>query len=143
LDSHLSDTQIETSSNHTNSHLRQTRTSSKQSDSDYHTLSSPLNQQSYSASDHQNVQPSSYCSSVETSRRTRTKSGESTSTTVISTLFERYEKTLRERQRTVAIVNDELLDIDKVLKHYRDKLQKPVSTQSDKVFFLILILFFM
>jgi hypothetical protein len=133
--SNLSDNQIETSSNHTYSILRQTRPSSKQSDSDYHTLSYNNNQQSYSTPDHQNVQRSSYCSSVATNHRTRTKS----STSVLSNLFERYERTLRDRQRAIAIVNDELLDVNNLVNYYRQKLQNSISIESDKVKFLIFI----
>ena len=131
--SNLSDNQMETSSNHTYSILRQTRPSSKQSDSDYHTLSYNNNQQSYSTLDHQNIQQSSYCSSVATNHRTRTKSSESTTTSILANLFERYERTLRDRQRAIAIVNDELLDVNNLVNYYRQKLQKSISIQSDKV----------
>jgi len=65
--------------------------------------------------------------------RTRTKSSESTSTTLLASLLERYERTLRQRQRAFAIVNDELLDIDHVLKRYREKTQNSLTTQSNKV----------
>lgn len=60
--------------------------------------------------------------------RNRTKSSESTSTSILANLLERYERSLRERQRTIAIVNNELLDIDDVLKYYREKIQNSTTT---------------
>jgi len=63
----------------------------------------------------------------------RTKSSESSSTTLLVSLLERYEKTLRERQRAMTIANEQLLDIDGVLKRYRGKIENPTTTQSNRV----------
>jgi hypothetical protein len=70
-----------------------------------------------------------YSSTNEIEQRKRTKSSESTSTNnILTTLFERYERTLKERQQAIAIVNNQSLDIDDVLKRYRQKIEN-----SDKV----------
>jgi thymidylate kinase len=70
-----------------------------------------------------------YSSTNDIEQRKRTKSSESTSTTnILTTLFERYERTLKERQQAIAIVNNQSSDIDDVLKRYRQKIEN-----SDKV----------
>ncbi|CAF4949494.1 unnamed protein product [Rotaria sp. Silwood1] len=105
----------------------------KQSDNDYNIFVSSLNhhgQQSYSTPDYQSHRVPCHCFSNDTTR-TQTKTSDSTSTTLLANLLERYEKTLRERQRAIAIINDELLDIDDVLKHYREKIQNSSSKQSN------------
>ncbi len=73
-----------------------------------------------------------HCSSNDTTRA-RTKSSESTSTILLAGLLERYERTLRERQKAMTVVNHELLDIDDVLKRYRSKVQNSLPTKSNKV----------
>ena len=110
---------------------------------DYNTFVSSLNQQSYSTPDHQSDRISSHCFSNDTPR-IRTKSSGSSSTTVLSSLLERYEKTLRERQQAMVIANEELLDVDDddVLKRYRGKTQNLLTTRSNRVneiFFLLTI----
>jgi len=44
---------------------------------------------------------------------------------MLTTLLERYQRTLQQRQRATAIVNNQLLDIDDLLKRYRQKIQTP------------------
>ncbi len=44
---------------------------------------------------------------------------------MLATLFERYQRTLQQRQRVTTIVNDQLLDIEDILQRYRKKLQTP------------------
>lgn len=119
-----------------NSSVRDYETNPKQQTlTDYKTFACSLHhhpQQSYSTPDHFNGQISCHCFSNETPR-IRTKSSESASTNVLASLLERYEKTLRERQRAFAIVNDQLLDIDDVLKHYRRKIENSPTTKSNTV----------
>lgn len=123
-DSHLSDYQTEIDETHR--HRRRT-TSSKQSDSDYHTYVSTTNQQSYSTPEPplQTQRTSVHSSIQEFTPRQRTKSVESSSNTGLNILLERYERTLKERQRAIAIINDQFLDIDDVLKRYRPKIDHP------------------
>ncbi|CAF2527000.1 unnamed protein product [Rotaria sp. Silwood2] len=132
LDRHLSDCQFETSSICENDSLNRARTSSKHSDTGYNTYTSTVDQPSYSISNPCSIQIPYRYSTNEINRRIRTQSSENTSSIVLASLLERYERTLRERQRAIAIVNDELLDIDDVLKHYREKLQSPIATKSDR-----------
>jgi hypothetical protein len=94
-----------------------------------------LNQQSYSTPDRRNTQVSSHNSTNETKRRIRTKPLELASTSILATLLERYERTLRDRQRAIAIIDDQCLDIDDVLKHYREKILNPTSIESTMVSF--------
>ncbi|CAF1166687.1 unnamed protein product [Rotaria sordida] len=108
----------------------------KQSENDNNIFVSSLNhdhqKQSYSIPDHhQNNRVTCHCFSNDTTR-TRTNSSESTSTTLLASLLERYERTLRERQRAIAIINDELLDIDDVLKYYREKIYNTSLKQSNR-----------
>lgn len=63
----------------------------------------------------------------------RTKSSEDASSVALETLLDRYERTLCHKQRAIAIVNDQLLDIDDVLNYYRKKMRKQTTAQSDKV----------
>lgn len=127
-DSHLSDYHTEGSSarDETRRHRRRT-TSSKQSDSDYHTYASTINQQSYSTPEPplQTQRTSIHSSTNEFTPRQRTKSSESSSNTALTILLERYERTLKERQQAIAIVNDQFLDIDDVLKRYRPRIENP------------------
>ncbi|CAF2831836.1 unnamed protein product [Rotaria sp. Silwood2] len=138
IDSHndiycrLNDYQTENPSTYDHTNVKKQSTSSKQSENDYNVFVSSLNhhqQQSYSTPDHQ---IRCHCFSNDISR-TRTKSSESTSTTLLASLLERYERTLRERQRAFAIINDELLNIDDVLKHYREKIHNSSLKQSNMV----------
>jgi len=113
-------------------------TPTKQSETDYNTFVTSLNQQSISTPDYINNRVVRHYFPNEKTR-IRTKSSESTSATLLANLLERYERTLRERQRAIAIVNDELLDIDDVLKHYRGKIQNSLITRPNTVnkFFLL------
>ncbi len=82
------------------------------------------------------------CSPNDTAR-VRTKSSESTSTVLLASLLERYEKTLHERQRAMAIANEQLSDIDDVLRRYRTKNEYPAVTthpNTVKNFFSLLII---
>jgi hypothetical protein len=109
--------------------------SSKQSETDYNAFVFTLNQQqqqSYSTPDPHNGGAGCHCLSTETIR-VRPKSSNSPSTTLLPSLLERYERTLRDRQRAITIVNDELLDIDDVLKRYREKTQNSSSVRSSTV----------
>ena len=138
-DSHLSDYHIEISSSGDSSRLRRRTTSSKQSDSDYHTFTSTLNQQSYSTPEppiltQRTTSSSIYSSANDLNQRQRTKSVESSSNTALNILLERYERTLKERQRAIAIVNDQLLDIDEVLKRYRPKIENPERVNLFSIF---------
>ena len=99
-------------------------TSSKYSDAGYQTFVSSVDHQqnlSYSTPDQRHCQSSSK---------------------LLNDLLERYERTLRERQRAFTFVDDQLLDIDDVLKRYREKLVKPSVIQSKsvrrRIFLLIL-----
>lgn len=75
--------------------------------------------------------------------RNRTKSSESTSTSVLASLLERYERTLCERERTTAFANEEFIDIDDVIKRYRAKIQNSaITTRSNTVNKLIFFVFF-
>ena len=130
LESYLSDYQTETGSSLDHDRLRRTTALSKQSNTDYNTS---LDRQSCSTFRPYNIQVPRYFPTDETSRRTRTKSSDSASATVLETLLERYERTLHERQRTIAIVNDELLDINDLLQRYKEKIQSPRTTESDRV----------
>ena len=130
MDSYLCDYQIENTSSCPCCRLRRARTLSKQSETDSHTFALGLNQQSYSTPEPRHIHVPSYSFTDETNRRIRT---ESTSTILLPTLLERYERTLRERQRAIAIVKDELIDIGDVLTYYREKMQDPIKTQSDRV----------
>ncbi|CAF1197573.1 unnamed protein product [Rotaria magnacalcarata] len=132
LDSHLSDYQIDSSSTCGNRRSRRITTSSKQSDTGYNTVTSNFDQQSYSTLDPCTIQSPHNHSISEINRKVRTKSSENTSTTVLANLVERYERTLRERQRAIAIIDNELLDIDDVLKRYREKMRNPTIVQSDR-----------
>lgn len=123
LDSHLSDYQTDTSSPRGTSCLRATTMSSKQSDTGYNTIASNFDQLSHSTYDRYTMQSPLNASFYENSQKVPTKSPEPASTTVLATLLERYEKTLRERQRTIAMLDNELLDIDDVIKHYREKIR--------------------
>jgi hypothetical protein len=108
-------------------------TSSKQFEADYNTFVSSLNQhQQSSTPESYNHRIRCHSSSNETTR-SRKKSSESESTTVIASLLERYERTLRQRQRAFAIINDQLLDIDDVLQHYRDKMYDSTTERSNTV----------
>jgi hypothetical protein len=73
---------------------------------------------------------SMYSSTNEIDQRKRTKSSESTSTLALTTLLERYERTLKERQQAIAVVNNQPLDIDEVLKRYRTKVENPEKVNS-------------
>lgn len=92
----------------------------------------PHQQQSYSTS-----YPESHllgcCNFSNDTVKTRTKSSESTSTLLLTNLLERYERSLRERQKAITIVNNELLDIDDVVKYYRQKLSSSSLKQSNAV----------
>ena len=55
----------------------------------------------------------------------------SSSTSLLGTLLERYERTFRERQRAIAVVNDELLDIDELVKRYRTKIDNSSRLTSE------------
>ena len=127
-DSHLSDyhTEVSSARDETRRHRRRT-TSSKQSDSDYHTYASTINQQSFSTPELplQTERTSIHSSTIEFTPRQRTKSSESSSNTALNILLERYERTFKERQRAIAIVNDQFLDIDDVLKRYRPRIENP------------------
>ncbi|CAF4697537.1 unnamed protein product [Rotaria sp. Silwood1] len=132
IDHHLSNGQFETLSSDENDRLHRARTSSKYSDTGYNTHTSTIDQISYSTPNPCNIQVPYRCSTNEIYQRTRTKSSENTSSTVLATLIERYERSLRERQRSIAIINNELLDIDDVLQYYREKLQNSKTTQSNQ-----------
>jgi hypothetical protein len=113
--------------------LNKRPTSSKQSDSDYLTFISTTDHHS-----HQTTCPIciNNATRVQTScpiclnNATRVQTKTSSSSTLLASLLERYERTLRERQRAFTIINDELLDIDDVLKRYRDKLHNSSSVRS-------------
>ncbi|CAF3459028.1 unnamed protein product [Rotaria socialis] len=124
---------IEKSSARDDTNINKQSISSKKSENDYNIFVSSLNHQqqpSYSTPDPRSNPSICHCFSNDTTR-TLTKSSDSTSTTLLASLLERYERTLRERQRAFAIVNDELLDIDDVLKRYRQKVQNLSSTQTN------------
>jgi hypothetical protein len=107
-------------------------TSSKQSETDYATSFLSLHKQSSSTLDHHSYHTACHLC-LNDAVRARTKSSESTSTSLLASLLERYEITLRQRHRAIAIVNDELLDIDDVLKRYRDKLHGSSLVRSSTV----------
>ncbi|CAF1152410.1 unnamed protein product [Rotaria sordida] len=131
LDPHLSDSQCKTSSICENDRLRQERTLSKYSDTGYNSYASTVDQSSCSTlSPCSILVPYRYYTNT-TNQRIQTKSSENTSTAVLATLFERYERTLRERQQPIAIVNNELLNIDDIIKHYREKLRSSITTKSN------------
>jgi len=101
---------------HHQQRIRRATTSSKHSDTDYNAFASALDHRPYSTPDHQ------LQSSTNEQKLNRSKtSQDASSTSVLSALFERYERTLKVRQRPIAVVNDELFDIDDVLKYYRQK----------------------
>jgi exonuclease VII small subunit len=76
-----------------------------------------------------------YSSTNEINQRKRTKSSESTSTSILTTLLERYERTLKERQQAIAIINNQSLDIDDVLKRYRQKIENLDKVNSSNIYF--------
>jgi hypothetical protein len=136
IGSHSSDGQFENVSIHNHRSPNRQLTLSKHSDSDYHTFITTLNeqQQSYSTPEHHHHHHTRVicpCSSNDITR-VRTKTSESTTTVLLASLLERYEKTLRERQRAMAIANEQLVDIDDVLRRYRGKTENSaVTTQSN------------
>ena len=85
---------------------------------------------------------SMYSSTNEIEQRKRTKSSESTSTLALTTLLERYERTLKERQQAIAVVNNQSLDIDEVLKRYRPKIENPDKVNLSKSKTDLFILYF-
>lgn len=104
-------------------HVKQHSTSSKHSEADYNLFVSSLNhQQQSSTPENQSSRTERHYSSMNTTP-IRGRRTDSESTGVLANLLERYEKTLRERQRAFTIINDQLLDIDDVLNHYRNKVQ--------------------
>ena len=114
---------------HTNKEL----ISPKQSENDCYAVVSPLNRYQkhpYSTADHLNSQESYRCYSNDISNR---KSSETVPTKLLANLLERYERTLHERQRAIAMINDELFDIDNVLEYYRGKIRNSSSIQSNRV----------
>ena len=114
-------------------HCNKQLTSPKQCENDYHTVVSSLNchqKHSCATPDYLNSRRSYHCCCNNTSR---TKSSESASTKLLANLLERYERTLRERQRAITIINNELLDIDGVLEYYREKIRNLSSIQSNRV----------
>lgn len=126
VDSHSSDVQIDRVS------LTGKMTSSKYSETDYNQFVASLNeqnQQSYSTPEPPPIRVICHCSSNET-LRSRTKSS---STTLLSTLLERYEKTLRERQQAMSIANEQLLDTTDLLKRYQGKIDNSLQTSTSNM----------
>ncbi|CAF0987094.1 unnamed protein product [Adineta ricciae] len=124
IDFRLSDlTHIEHTPVRNSRHVKQHSSSSKHSEADYNLFVSSLNhQQQSSTPDNLSSRTERHHSSMNTTP-IRERRMESESTVVLGNLLERYEKTLRERQRAFTIINDQLLDIDDVLNHYRSKVQ--------------------
>jgi len=136
LPSHLNDYQINILPNDDYNRLQ----SSEQFNPDSNTLSLALNHQTYSTSDPSNIQDTQYhYGTHQTNRQIRTKTSENTSTTILPILLERYKRTLQERQRTTAIVNDQFLDIDDILKRYRQKIQNSDRVSLSKNIFSFFI----
>lgn len=54
---------------------------------------------------------------------------------LLGTLLERYERTLRDRQRAIAVINDQSHDVDELVKHYRTKIDRSPrqTTTNDEV----------
>ena len=108
-------------------------TSSKQSETDYNQFVASLNEQnhqSYSTPEpHSTARVICRCSS-NTNLRSRTKSSESTSTALLSTILERYEKTVRDRQHAMIIANEQLADVSDLLKRYQGKVEYCQATSS-------------
>lgn len=103
--------------------MRRPTSSSKHSDVDYNAFASALDHRPYSTPD-QHLQ-----SSTNEPKLNRSKTSPNTSSTsMLAALFERYERTLKDRQRAIAIVNDEFLDIHDVVKHYRQKIDNSSRT---------------
>ncbi|CAF0776245.1 unnamed protein product [Adineta steineri] len=117
-------------------HVKQ-RTSSKQSEAEYNLWVTSLNQQQHASTpDILSNRTGRYSSSNDTTQ-IQIKNSENTTatTTVLASLLERYEKSLRERQRAFTIINDQLLDIDDVLKHYKDKIKNSEQSNTTMEFY--------
>jgi hypothetical protein len=102
------------------------------SSTDYNQFVASLNEQNhqlYSTPEPPRIQVICHCSSNET-LRLRT---ESPSTTLLSTLLERYEKTLRERQQAMSIANEQLLDTTDLLKRYQGKIDNSLQTSTSNM----------
>ena len=101
-------------------------TSSKYSETDYNQFVASLNEQnhqSYSTPEPHTTRVICHRSSNETLRNS--------STTLLSTLLERYEKTLRERQQAMSIANEQLLDTTAdLLKRYQGKIDNSLQTST-------------
>jgi len=132
------------SNDHSDSHVselsskrpRRITTSSKQSDSDYQTFASALNKQSYSTPEPYNyVQTTSGYSS--TYENEPIQPSRNTSTTVLTNLLQRYERTLQQRQTPIVVVNDRSLDVQNLIQKYKDKVEQADRVNSTFFFALI------
>jgi hypothetical protein len=120
--------------------LHRTTRSSEQFNPDSNILSLALNHQTYSTSNPSNIQDIQYhYGTHQTNRQIRRKTSENPSTTILPILIERYKRTLQERQRTTAIVNDQFLNIDDILKRYRQKIQNSDRVSLSKNIFSFFI----
>lgn len=107
-------------------------TSSKYSETDYNQFVTTLNEhnhQTYSTPEPHNTQMICRYSSNDIVRP-RTTSSSSTSTALLSTILERYEKTLRDRQHAMSIANEQLADVSDLLQRYSGKFESCHATST-------------
>ncbi|CAF1129915.1 unnamed protein product [Adineta ricciae] len=126
LDSHFSDMQIETSSRNSARSRRVT------SSSGYNSFDLALSRRTYSTPDLDNSLPTEIPSNIEITHPAPATVSDNISSTLLQTLMERHERTVQDRRRTTAMINDELYDIGQIVQNYRERIRDPVTTNTSK-----------
>ncbi|UJR29993.1 hypothetical protein I4U23_017540 [Adineta vaga] len=126
LESHYSYGQTETSSRNSARSRRVT------SSSGYNSFDLAPSRRTYSTPDHDNYPPTEVISTNDITQTMTTPISQNPSSNLLQSLMERHERTVQDRRRTTAMINDELYDIGHIVQNYRERIRDPVTTQSNR-----------
>ena len=103
------------------------------SSSGYNSFDLALSRRTYSTPDLDNSLPIEILPNVEITHPVPPTVSDNISSTLLQTLMERHERTVQDRRRTTAMINNELYDIGQIVQNYRERIRDPITTHTTKV----------
>lgn len=107
-----------------------TTSTSKHSETDYNTFASDLNRGGYSTPDNRRLSVSQHTSFNEAKANSSRRTPNPAANVSVDDLLERYERTFRDRQRALTIINNQSMFIDDLIEKYRGKLNNSSSSSA-------------